>query len=104
MATVPAVAASEKAPLVVLLTMTELSTVPWVRCFAWIPLALPLNEQFEIENLTVPLEVVKSSPSPVLSLMTVFLMFRARSLLSLTRMPGPANLNITQSSTLTVLA
>src|ERR1044071_1372908 len=69
------------------------------------PLALPVRLTLSSEAFTVPPELVVLIPSNVLSLMTVFLTFRFRSLVSLTVMPLPVlKRKMTQSSTLTVLA
>src|ERR1051325_3350049 len=69
------------------------------------PFALPESRQLSMVNLTTPPELVILIPSLVLSLMTVFLTCRFRSLVSLTVIPFPVlNRKMTQSSTLTVLA
>src|ERR1041384_92384 len=69
------------------------------------PFALPVRLTFSSVTFTVPPELKTLMASNVLSLMTLFLTFRAQSLVSLTVIPLPVlNRKMTQSSTLTVLA
>src|SRR5256885_1290789 len=94
-------------PFVALLENTELRAVTLEPDLACKPFPLPINDtcsRVTLTALAAPL-VNALMPSNVLSLMTVFLTFRFRSLVSLTVIPFPVlNRKMTQSSTLTVLA
>src|SRR5689334_410675 len=100
-------AASQKTPFCELFEKTLLRAVKLAPDLACRPLALPDNLTWSSVALTrTEAElVVAFIPSLVLSLMTVLVTCRFKSLVSFTVIPLPVlNLKITQSSTLTVLA
>src|SRR5258705_5973367 len=99
-------APSTKMPLEVLLAKTQLRAETSEPDLACKPFPLPDNRTLSrlVFTFRLPELVTVWIPSPVLSRITLFLTLSCMSLLSLTRMPSPANLKITQSSMLTVLA